>query len=276
MKQSKCYWINSILLFVLLSACASTNVQPTSISRSNLSENSIFSYYCSGNKQTRKLSIPIEYINPKLPANVLVDEAAKERAYYANRKKALLPEALFSLSGAYDRIGYSWNNAVVRQSNLDHKDLIEKVSSYEIGSSNYNSSQETAILVKPNNSDKFVLYHAVEKDGRLRDRDNEDPAYVSDLKLLIESFTILEPEAYQEEAYGKQDGYEPIAIDSNNNNVIADAIKSKDQIWKRYISKFTEIKEARTSNSRIINIDLSLDLNGFCQYGRSIKDLYSK
>lgn len=275
MKQYKFYWISKFIFSLFIFSCAS-NPQ-VSLSNKDVSAEKIFDYYCSNNKQIRTLSSKIEYIIPQLAKNLPVDEAAREQAYYSTRKQNLLKESLFSLSGAFERIGYSWNNSPVRQSSLEHKDLVEKVSAYEIRTSDFSSMQETALIMKPADSDKFVLFHAIQTNGRLRDRDNQDPIYISELKTLVDNFTLFEPLKYQEEAYSlNADDEKLIAIDSNDQQSISEAMKRKDEIWKRYIKQFTKIKEAKSNAPRIVNVELELDLNGFCRYGRNLNDLYSK
>lgn len=287
MKPFKFCLKNSFVLVFLLGGCATTNLPPVSISKATIGSEKIFSQYCANNKQIRKLSLSIEYISPKLP-KFSVDKAASESAHYAKRKQDLLKKVLFSLAdGEEHSNGRGADYLLVRQSDLNHHDLIEKVSQYVIEESSYNSIAVKELLMRPTDSDKFVLFHAIETDQRLRDRDHFEPTHVSELKLLVDNFTLLEPLEFQNEAYKcdtdclknpymDHDKVDLIAVDDDGKQSISEALEKRDAIWIRYINRFTKIKEAKSSNPKIINIDLELDLNGFCRYGRNISDLQSQ
>lgn len=46
--------------------------------------------------------------------------------------------------------------------------------------------------------------------------------------------------------------------------------------WREYFKKFTSYKEAQSKDPKVIDYDVSLDLNALCTYGRPISDLLSK
>ena len=286
MKNFKYFSISNFLIIFILSGCVSTP-QSVQISQTNIQSDKIYGYYCANNKQIRKLSVTIEYITPKLP-NSAVDETAKEQAYFAKRKYELFKKTLFSLSNGEERPnGRGADYLKVRQSNLNHKDLAEKASQYVIKENSYSSIYPKALLMKPTDTDKFILFYGLERDQRFPDQDYNDPTYISELKNLVDNFTILEPLDYQNEAYKcdedclkdpnqDHDKVELIAVTEDGKQSISEAAKKKDDIWIRYIGRFTKINEAKTNNPRIINADLELDLNGFCRYGRLLTDLQSQ
>lgn len=125
-----------------------------------------------------------------------------------------------------------------------------------------------------------------------------------DLAGLVDGYTMLEPlefqtKAYSEETVGlseennscnfprpesvtfhkneKWETVEAYAIGEDGNTNISMAIDQRSKIWERYISRFSTVKESVDStNANRINTQVSLDLNGFCRYGRSIDDLTSR
>ena len=138
--------------------------------------------------------------------------------------------------------------------------------------------------------------------------DGVSSAVISDIAGLIEDFTILEPLEFQKQAYedeieksngddenscdlestyrgesvsyiknGHWQNVSAFGIDNKGESDTSTAISQRARIWKRYISRFSKIKESADSrSSQITNTQISLDLNGFCKYGRSLDDLTSK
>jgi len=131
----------------------------------------------------------------------------------------------------------------------------------------------------------------------------------SDLATLTQNFTILEPLDFQNKAYTEEiekqsddetdkscdphkmygaesvtffkdekwETVEAYAIGEDGNANISKALYQRNKIWERYISRFSTVKESVDSaNTNKINTQVSLDLNGFCRYGRSTDDLTSK
>lgn len=143
--------------------------------------------------------------------------------------------------------------------------------------------------------------------------DEVKSVYLASLNSLISDYTILEPLDFQKTTYideieiEKQKSYEnkstdegvcrlsdeyeaesvyitkndqresveAFGIDDAGNIDVAKAIYHRPRIWKRYISRFSTIKESSVS-SGVKNIQVSLDLNNFCRYGRSLEDVTSK
>lgn len=288
MKLFKSYLKNSIALAAILSGCATNNQPPVSISKGAVSSDNIYALYCANNKQTRRLRVPIVYFVPQLN-KMAVDEAAKSHAHYAQQKTRFLKRALFSLSGVDTPGSKGADYLYVKQPSQTYKELMsildERVSQPLSG---------RARIERPTDSDKFVLFHTTEWEHS-DERYERNSAYVSELRLLVDNFTLLEPIEFQNEAYkcgekcNDPDKVELIAIDEGKShkvngeiveekpkNSIAKAISYKDDIWFRYIERFTTIKEAKSNNARVINVDLELDLNAFCKYGRDLSDLQSQ
>ena len=106
-----------------------------------------------------------------------------------------------------------------------------------------------------------------------------DKTYSTDLHDLISNYVVLAPK----EVIEKIEGSEPDSVDlqttilSENGEIdISKSVGQKDHLWRTYINRFTSIKEASDQNSQKSAIELSLDLNIFCKYGRSISALQSQ
>lgn len=131
----------------------------------------------------------------------------------------------------------------------------------------------------------------------------------NDLAALTQNFTILEPLDFQNKAYTEEiekqsdneannscdpqkmygaesvtffknekwETVEAYAMGEDGNTNISKALYQRSKVWERYISRFSTVKESVDStNANKINTQVSLDLNGFCRYGRSTDDLTSK
>lgn len=128
-----------------------------------------------------------------------------------------------------------------------------------------------------------------------------------DLVSLVDGYTMLEPLEYQTKAYseeaekssaeddscdpqkiygaesisffknGKWETVEAYSIGEDGNTNISKALYQRNKIWERYIFRFSTVKEnVDATNANKINTQVSLDLNGFCRYGRSTDDVTSK
>jgi hypothetical protein len=275
MKIYKYCSINSLAITVLLFGCA-TAPQPVKLSKSEIGADKIFDYYCADNKQIRKLNISIEYVAPQLK-KMAVDEAAKSYAHYAKEKEQFLKKSLFSLSGSNTPSSRGADSLYVQQPSQTYNELME-VLEQRVSP----PLSVRARIERPTDSNKFILFHTTEEEHS-SERYEPNSAYVSELKILIDNFTLLEPLQYQIDTYDTHGGTcyncgkeKPLAVNEDGKQIISKAVEQKDNIWLRYIEHFTKIKEAKSSNPRVVNVDLDLDLNGFCRYGRSVSDLQSQ
>lgn len=130
--------------------------------------------------------------------------------------------------------------------------------------------------------------------------------YLATLSTLISEYTILEPLDFQKMTYydelqkskdyenemcdmdieygaealyisknDQREHIEAFGIDGSGDIDVAKAIYHQPRIWRRYISRFSTIKEISVS-SGVKNVQVSLDLNNFCRYGRNLEDVTSK
>lgn len=265
---------------LLFTGCAITPTQ-VAITKFDGNSSTVFRYYCSDNKQIRKLNVSIEYVSPKI-SKMAVDLSANKSAHFAEEKNRFLKKTLFSLAGGDGRPNRRGaDQLLVYQSSKNYVELIEENKNMV-----FESASVRAVIEKPANSDKFILTHITE-DTHTNNFFSLYPSFISELKLLVDNFTMLEPLEFQNEAYKcdddclrnpymDHDKVDLIAVDSEGKQSISAALDLKDEIWLRYIGRFTKIKEAKSNDPRIINVDLELDLNGFCRYGRQLTDLQSQ
>jgi hypothetical protein len=129
-------------------------------------------------------------------------------------------------------------------------------------------------IVKVNN--KIIVYQSNLNSRRM----SYDKTYSTDLNNLISNHTILAPKEVVEKITGTEFDdkylYGTIILNESGEVDISRALEQRDRLWKAYINRFTLIKEASDQNSPKSTIELSLDLNVFCKYGRSIPALQSR
>lgn len=58
--------------------------------------------------------------------------------------------------------------------------------------------------------------------------------------------------------------------------VFSDAVADRGIMWRYYVKTFTSVKESQTGDPQLIDYDVSIDLNVFCEYGRPVNDLVSQ
>lgn len=104
--------------------------------------------------------------------------------------------------------------------------------------------------------------------------------------ILPELFTLLIPPEVQKSYFTKRKiNYHTSEFPSKNNDQyffikrggdfdLTDAIKNKDHVWVEYINNATRVTKAQSSDPRVINYEVELNLNLFCKYGRYIGDLF--
>ncbi len=111
---------------------------------------------------------------------------------------------------------------------------------------------------------------------------------------LIENYTLLFPlddqrkifpesfEDYDDRERIEQAKYHPdedltvgFFVKANGDFNLRNAIEHRLGIWEAYFDRFTQIKESPGSDAQELKYEISLDLNPFCKYGRSISDLTS-
>ena len=272
----------------------------------------VFAKYCAGGHQIKSLTFNYSFVPPKNPKGWPIGDASKYLKKLDNHRECLNRSLIFKLAEAPDCQTYYGNyitdlrgKPVCGPANRD-----EPIWFFTSGKSAH-EIERTAESIKPNATyDSFVPVFVRSSSGKIygfhfigdgSSVPNVLPemtsslgasvssAVLSDLSALVSDFTILEPSEYQKQAYdahededekscsANRDDSQILAVDADNNVDTAAAINRRYMIWERYISRFSKVKESPDSQSpQAVNTQISLDLNGFCRYGRNLGDLKSK
>jgi len=246
----------------------------------------IQSYICQGRRQSRPLKMNFAYILPQNKKGKSLDLTAKDAKYFNDRKYELLREMFYLVS--------SIDHSFVKFAKMNRGEVIDRAKSIN-NSIWLNPSQvyleyklSPQLIISDEGSkiafiEKVVTSSSMETYGDDFTKIKEAEALV-EVSALTNNYTILEPKEFQQKSYAvEQDSASSsscdkdhlMALDENGNVDVDRAKKCRDKIWQRYIRKFTNIKEASTIDPQVLNVELSLDLNPFCQYGRKISDLES-
>lgn len=237
--------------------------------------------FCSGDKKIRDFKFHFEdkdlKIETGIPTSVasrIQDDFQKERNC---RFKSTIYELIKSPSYNYqyyevsqelfDRIGKEGLGSYGQYGNCKAMNFFiqspkQKNLSYTAGVCSRNSGEGSYIL----NSDvKLDIWNSYE-------------LKIPVITNLVEFSTILEPVEFQNKTYieneeqnCKEKPLELLGVDSEEHFSAEHAINQKDRIWKRYITYFTSVKEVHQEDS--VKVELTLDMTGFCKYGRSLDDL---
>ena len=280
--------ISLILLFSIIS-CSTSKKRIVELTQ-NINNDSIYSYYCKNGKQSHAIKISGTYIHPKNQSGKVLDLQAKNLKRYDKFKNDILSKAFYSLSSTSQNVAVttssSYEEVVTYAKNMQHS----FISSADV-------SINPLIVATPD-SNKFIFFHE-RVDGACNsimcsEFSKEESISIRELKYLVDNYVLLEPFDYQLKSYTCEkdcpfydvdtgngfSGYShpkrPIGQDENKNVNISEYVKLKNLAWMRYFMKNTQINEAQSTDSQIYNLELSLNLDGFCTYGRNINDLHSQ
>ncbi len=280
--------ISLILLFSIIS-CASSKKRIVEFNQ-NINSDSIYSYYCKNGKQSHAIKISSTYVHPKNQTGKALDQQAKRLKRYDNFKNDTLLKAFYSLSSPSQNVAVTTSNSyaevITYAKNMQHS----FINSADV-------SINPLIVITPD-SNRFIFFHE-RVDGACNsimcnEYSKEENISIRELKYLVDNYVLLEPFDYQLKSYTCEkdcpfydvdtgngfSGYShpnrPIGQDENKNVSISEYIKLKNLAWMRYFMKNTQINEAQSADSQIYNLELSLSLDGFCTFGRSINDLLSQ
>lgn len=257
MTPFKFFWICSSI--ILISGCSGLQNKPYSFSNQNTD---FMTEYCQSGKQKKSFKTTVIYFTPPIEAGLPVDKANQKSKKLAEQKDKTLKSLFYTLSDsnmsepiANHGDEPSWYLLAAD----DEKDVLENIKQDD-SSTKY---RLFTFVIKILNQNKIVIYQS-NLDSR---RMNYNQGYSTDLRGLMDDYTILIPREMVEEITGSA---------ANSNEIdISGAISNKNNLWRSYIKRFTSIKEASEDHSRKSTIELALDLNIFCNYGRKISDLQS-
>lgn len=271
MKQFKYFWICCSSLFIL-SACSGFETKPYVFSSSS---KEFVQEYCHAGKQTKALKTTVIYYSPDIEKGLPLDVANEKNKQIKDKKDELLKNLFYYLGAE------SMSEQIYNYGDEPGWYLLTAESENEILNNVKNEDANTkyrlyTFIVRVSGSNKLIIYQSNQSSRRM----SYSTGYATDLNSLFSQYTLLTPKEVTEQitdnSFDSKFLYRTILLDENGNANISKAISGKDNLWKTYIKKFTLIKESEDDNSNKSNLELSLDLNVFCKYGRKISDLQSQ
>lgn len=268
MKLFRFFWICSNL--ALLASCTGFSTKPFSLSGE---KSDIMAGYCQSGKQIKPFKTTVLYFSPKIEPGLSLDKAGQKLKKSEDQKAKILKELFYLLAnpdGKEQVVNAGDEPKWYLLSSNDENDVLDNVKA-ENSSTKY--PLFTFIVKVPN---KIIVYQSNLSSRRM----NYDKTYSTDLHNLISDHTILAPKEIIEKMVGSEfDGdhlYSTIILDKDGQVDISKAVERRDDLWKRYIQAFTSVKESVDQNSQKSTIELSLNLNIFCKYGRHLSDVQSQ
>ena len=270
----------------------------------------IYSSYCSDGRQIKSLTLALSFISPKNPVGWPLNKASEYMKILNQKRRCASQTIFYAISEEPDCQTYLDGNQVVNllgekicgtenrnQSTwfLYSQKSVEEIESAfrKLGPKSEWSSYEPVFVRSIsgqliggyvfNGTDNFKLNIFKEMFG-----DDVKSFTTPEWMALVKTFTILEPLGFQKATYsneiekmGKNSACnlneEYFGINEDGNADVAAAVNQKSEIWQRYVTRFSNVKESSNEVSpQIIKTQVSLDLNAFCRYGRSISELSSK
>ncbi|MBL7555504.1 MAG: hypothetical protein JNM24_06745 [Bdellovibrionaceae bacterium] len=271
MKPFKFFWIFSkIICLSSIFGCAGFSTKPFSFGVTN---SDIKAAFCQSGRQIRPFKTTVLYFTPNLEPGLALDKTTKKMKELETDKAHFLKE-LFYLLATESSSAPVYNSGDEPSwyilTSDDEKEVLENAKNDD--SSTKFKLFKFIVRVK----EKIIVYQSNLNSRRM----SYDKSYSTDLNKLINSYTILMPKDVLEKSlkqeFDNSDLYSTIILNENGEVDISKAIDRKDDLWRAYIKSFTTVKEVSADNSKRSDIELSLDLNVFCKYGRQVSDLQSQ
>lgn len=229
--------------------------------------------YCQSGKQIRSFKTTVLYFTPKIEPGLSLDKANQKMKETENHKTELLKSLFYLLANEDGKEQVSNVGDEPKWYLLtseDEKDVLDNVKSED----STTKFRLFTFIVRVKN--KIIIYQSNLNSRRM----SYDKTYSTDLHSLISDYTLLAPKEVVEEItsteFDSKYLYGTIILNENGEIDVSKAVEQRDRLWKAYINKFSSIKESSDQNSQKSAIELSLDLNAFCKYGRSISALQSQ
>lgn len=228
---------------------------------SSVNAKKVKEYFCNGKKQSSRLSVTLQSINPTLRQGTTLDKAQEYRQRLVKNINEGLKLFFYSASVQVSNVqGGSFNRgAPFYLANLSDSQLVTLSTKVSL----WPSDSDVAFMYNVANDRFYVFPNALaaefDKRGGVRSfavSKNMESA------LLINNFTLLIP---KEKFEGRTEDVS-----------IGKSLSNRDQIWKAYVQSMTSVKEAPSKDGQSLTYQLDIDLNGFCEYGQSNNDLTAK
>lgn len=261
-----------MILVFAVSGCAGFQTKPYSLSNQKAD---FMAEYCQSGKQKKPFKTTVIYFTPALEPKLSVDKANQKNQKIAEQKNDTLKKLFYTLgnSSMSEPVGNmgedpNWYLLV----SDDEGNVLNSIKEEDSNTKH----RLFTFIVKILNQNKIIIYQSNQHSRRM----GYNTGYSTDLGNLMDEFTILTPKNVIEEITGTEFNsrfpYSSIVLNESGEIDISKAISRRNDLWKAYIYKFTSIKEASEDNSQKSTIELSLDLNVFCKYGRKVSDLQSQ
>ncbi len=270
MKLFKFFWICSNLLFIYtLSGCAGFATKPFSFSSE---KSNPLVQYCRSGKQIKPLKTTVLYFTPKIEPGLSLDKANQKLKETEDQKTDLLKNLFYMLANEDGKEQVSNSGDEPKWYLLtseNEKDVLDNIKAEDSNT----KFRLVTFIVKANN--KIIIYQSNQSSRRM----DYDKTYSTDLNNLTSNYVVLAPKEVVEKIVDSESdsaSLETTILNENGEIDVSKAIDQRDRLWNAYINKFTSIKEASEQNAQKSTVELTLDLNVFCKYGRKISDLQSQ
>ncbi len=286
------------------STSVSSNTQDSSYEAvfSSEKQRAVFKSFCSGQRQVKAMKLSFTFVSPKNPKGAALDAVSERQSQVEAKRTCLFRDAFYELGnvpctqmtipkscGPGLRHGFSF------VSTSDPGSVVlENAKTVELGGTEpifvISEGQKKIIGFLGQTTQTSGGPHRYGVSGKYAGSFHRD-AVLFDIAALVNGYTILEPSQYQEETYGsgellscqsemlapmRSHSDRPIAVNGDGSANLSEALDERESIWRRYIIRHSKIKESKASDPQLTNVEVSLDLNDFCRYGRSISDLTSQ
>lgn len=290
--MKNCQFFLKGISFLLVASCTSFSPSQKTLDSdpSKVNDfNSIRKLYCAGQKQVKEFKFSFTEHNMKFKSGIPTSVIASVQNQREKERQCNYKKALFELTRK-DSVSHGFMEV--------SQDLYKEISDGSMGTVNPDSLRANCRLYNlfvqsPLQKTDYFVVQQCSGDGGTFYSDSSSNFYrwnsysfrIPHLTTLIDNFAILEPIEFQTKTYIETEektndcseskvDKEVLGYDSKNEFNSELAIDYKDQVWKRYIIHFTRIKESHQDDGS--KVELTLDLNPFCKYGRSINDLSSR
>jgi hypothetical protein len=244
------------------------------------------------------MKLMITFVSPKNPTGKPIDVVSQYQSALEKSIKCLLKEIIFRLSEVPCNVATipkkcdpSFRNGFSFVSTSDSAvRIIDEAKATELLVDGGSSFRMVPVFVAAEDGKKIVgFFGQATSGGEMFDELSQEyagrahrDAFLFELNALMSGYTMIEPRKYQEESYnedsscGSDGSSQPIAVNDDDSANISEAIDERNDIWRRYISRHSMIKETKARDTQLTNTEVSLDLNNFCRYGRHVEDLTSR
>lgn len=270
----------------------------------------IFASYCQQGRQVKKFAYNLRFVKPALPKKIPLDQAHALIQTISDIRECSIKTSAIQLSQHCAGYSNCHNFYKTSDSLLDvvnyAKEIIYNDKSTEfcrMGSCTESGPMKPAFVSVGEGQPIILIFEKTERRSRpgsfgwyvskYGDDGSGPQAFFVELSALRQGYAVLFADSVAEEKWmdytdqngicysdfhAKNGAYRNLASDFGADGATlspAEALGKHEANWKRYILANQTIKEAPSTDTKIVNYEVSLDLNKFCKFGRPIDDLLS-